>query len=164
MRTFDEICVDPVEARIMEDLYCTVDKVDPWVGMLAEEHMPGAMFGETIMAIMKEQFRALRDGDRFYFEIDPELSAQEKQEIRSMKLADLIERNTLLQSMQKNVFVMERKCHKINIEERHLALNIAPNPILSNFDLHVYSFESGTAQMVITDLMGREIISRTSSY
>jgi hypothetical protein len=161
VRSFDEICVDPIEARIMEDLYGTVDKVDPWVGMLAEEHMPGAMFGETIMAIMKEQFRALRDGDRFYFEIDPELSAQEKQEIRSMKLADLIERNTLLQSMQKNVFVMERKCHKINVQERHLALNIAPNPIRSNFDLHIYSFESGNARMIISDLMGKEIMSRT---
>lgn len=158
VRSFDEIVGNPAEARTMEELYESVDRIDPWVGMLAEEHMPGAMFGESIMTIMKEQFRALRDGDRFFFEVDPELNEAEKNIIRNTALADIIMRNTSLQSMQKNVFVMERKCHKIEIDERHLALNVAPNPIRSNFDLHVYSFERGTARLILTDVMGREVL------
>ncbi|MCB0685678.1 MAG: hypothetical protein KDC53_04110 [Saprospiraceae bacterium] len=158
VKTFGEIVGNLEEAKTMEDLYRSVDQVDPWVGMLAEEHMPGAMFGESIMTIMKEQFRALRDGDRFYFEIDPELTAEDKTEIRNTTLAYIIMRNTELQSMQKNVFVMERKCHEIALDERHLAMNVAPNPIRSDFKLHVYSFETGTARLIMTDIMGKEVI------
>lgn len=158
VRSFDEIVGSPSEARTMENLYESVEKVDPWVGMLAEDHMPGAMFGESIMTIMKDQFRALRDGDRFYFEIDPELTSEDKSNIRNTSLADLIMRNTSLQSMQNNVFVMERKCHKIELDERHLAINIAPNPVRSDFELHVFSFENGTARLIMTDLMGKEVI------
>lgn len=158
VRSFTEIVSDPIEAKTMEDLYESLEKIDPWVGMLAEDHMPGAMFGESIMTIMKDQFRAIRDGDRFFFEIDPELNEEEKSIIRNTTLADIIMRNTALQSMQTNVFVMERKCHKIEIEERHLALNVAPNPIRSDFDLNVYSFETGTARLILTDIMGREVL------
>jgi hypothetical protein len=157
VKSFDEICVDPVEARIMEELYVDVNKVDPWVGMLAEEHMPGAMFGETIMAIMKEQFKALRDGDRFYFENDPELNAEEKAEIRNMKLADLVKRNTPLQAMQENVFVMELKCHKVDIEQKHLALKISPNPVRKEVNLDIFSFESGSADVLVTDMLGNRV-------
>ncbi|NND33574.1 MAG: T9SS type A sorting domain-containing protein, partial [Saprospiraceae bacterium] len=158
VKTFDEILADPVEARIMEDLYGNVDMIDPWVGMLAEAHLPGAMFGETIMAIMKEQFKALRDGDRFYFENDPTLSAEEKEEIRHTKLAKIVKRNTSLQAMQENVFVMERKCHKIVIEEKHLALKVSPNPVRSEINLDMFSFEEGDANVIISDMLGNRVI------
>ena len=51
-------------------MYGSIDNLDPWVGMLAENHRPDALFGETIMKIMEQQFGVLREGDRFYFEND----------------------------------------------------------------------------------------------
>jgi peroxidase len=158
VRSFGEITSDPADARILEDLYGSVDRIDPWVGMLAEKHIPGAMFGETIMVILQDQFRTLRDGDRFFFENDPELSAADKAEIRHTTLAYLITRNTNLQAMQENVFFMERTCHKIEIEEKHLAITVAPNPIQEDFNLHIYAFERGDAQVIVSDIMGREIM------
>ncbi len=102
--TFQEICDDPKVAQILADIYNNVNDIDPWVGMLAETHMPNAIFGETVMAFMRLQFLALRDGDRFYYENDPDLSAEEKALIKSTKLAEVVMRNTGITLMQENVF------------------------------------------------------------
>ena len=84
--SFLELNSDPEVATIMENLYGDINDVDPWVGMLSEEHMSNALFGETIMKIMEVQFGGLRDGDRFYFENDPALSAEEILEIKNTNI------------------------------------------------------------------------------
>ena len=53
---------------------------------------------------MKQQFFALREGDRFYFENDMLLSSAEKDEIRNTSLHDIVMRNTNITLMQENVF------------------------------------------------------------
>ncbi|MCB0557610.1 MAG: T9SS type A sorting domain-containing protein [Lewinellaceae bacterium] len=85
-------------------LYGDINDVDPWVGMLAEQRMPGALFGPTVMKIMEVQFTALRNGDRFYYEADPVLSEEEKTTIRNTSLHDIIMRNTGVKLMQDKVF------------------------------------------------------------
>jgi hypothetical protein len=88
----------------MVKTYKNVNKVDPWVGMLVERPRPGKLFGETIMTIMEEQFGALRDGDRFFYENDPVLSDDEKRMIRNTTMYDVLMRNTRIELMQRNVF------------------------------------------------------------
>ena len=103
--SFSEICSDPVVYGHLEDMYNDdINNIDAWVGMLVENHMPDALFGETIMEIMIQQFGVLRDGDRFYYENDPVLSADEKAEIANTTLRDIIMRNTGITIMQANVF------------------------------------------------------------
>lgn len=85
-------------------LYKDINNIDPWVGMLAESPMPGALFGETLLTILRQQFTALRDGDRFYYENDPVLSAKDKAWIRRTRLRDVIMYNTSITLMQDNVF------------------------------------------------------------
>ncbi|MCB0597283.1 MAG: T9SS type A sorting domain-containing protein [Lewinellaceae bacterium] len=85
-------------------LYDDINDVDPWVGMLAEQRMPGALFGPTVMKIMEVQFTALRNGDRFFYENDPVLSPEEKEVIRHTSLHDIIMRNTGITLMQDKVF------------------------------------------------------------
>lgn len=102
--SFLELNPDTSIANGMEQLYGNINNIDPWVGMLSEGHMPDALFGETIMEIMKFQFGALRDGDRFYFENDPALSQEEIDEIKNSNLHDIIMRNTGITLMQQNVF------------------------------------------------------------
>lgn len=103
--TFLELNPDVDIAAEMENAYLDLNDIDPWVGMLAEYHMPNALFGETVMEIMERQFSGLREGDRFYYENDPILTTDEKAEIKSTTLRMIIMRNTDIELMQENVFL-----------------------------------------------------------
>src|SRR5262249_60543685 len=60
-------------AARLRAIYGNVDKVDAFVGMVSEKHVPGTEFGPLQLAIWKKQFEALRDGDRFFYLNDPVL-------------------------------------------------------------------------------------------
>ncbi len=60
-------------AARLKAIYGDVDKVDAFVGMVSEKHVPGTEFGELQLAMWTKQFAALRDGDRFFYANDPEL-------------------------------------------------------------------------------------------
>ncbi len=85
-------------------MYADIEDIDPWVGMLAESPMPGALFGETIMEIIAHHFQTLRDGDRFYYLVDPMLTDEDKDWIKQTSLHDVIMTNTKISLMQDNVF------------------------------------------------------------
>ncbi|MEM7162745.1 MAG: peroxidase family protein [Bacteroidota bacterium] len=102
--SFDEITSNTDLAEQLEDLYLDINNIDPWVGMLVEDHMTGKAFGETISEILSEQFLRLRDCDWFWFENDPDLSPNEVLEIKGTNLADIIRRNTSIENLQNEVF------------------------------------------------------------
>ncbi|MEQ9095840.1 MAG: peroxidase family protein [Phycisphaerales bacterium] len=52
----------------LASVYADCDQIDPWVGFLVEDTAPGAMVGETLKAVLADQFTRLRDGDRFWYE------------------------------------------------------------------------------------------------
>lgn len=64
----------PLAARL-KAIYGSVDKMDAFVGVIAEKHMPGSELGELQQAMWVKQFTALRNGDRFFYGNDPELAA-----------------------------------------------------------------------------------------
>lgn len=103
--TFLEINPDVDVANELENAYLDLNDIDPWVGMLAEHHMPNALFGETVMKIMELQFTGLREGDRFYYENDAALSQDEKDEIAATTMRMVVMRNTGIELMQENVFL-----------------------------------------------------------
>ncbi|MCY7296304.1 peroxidase family protein [Alteromonas sp. a30] len=72
--------------------YPTVDDIDLWVGGLAEDNFGDAMVGETFFNIMVQQFKDLRDGDRFFYLND--LSDDELALIADTTLAKVIKNNT----------------------------------------------------------------------
>ena len=104
--SFAELTSDPVLADKLTQLYGDISKLDPWVGMLVETPMPTALFGETIMAAMVQQFVALRNGDRFYYENENAFTAAEKAAIKATMFRDIIQRNTDITIMQEDVFLM----------------------------------------------------------
>ncbi len=83
-------------AARLEAIYGSVDRLDAFVGMLAEPHVAGSEFGELQAAIWARQFQALRDGDRFFYLNDPSLQLIEQRYGISSDhtLADLIVMNT----------------------------------------------------------------------
>lgn len=51
----------------LSTLYRSPDDVDPWVGLMAEDHVGKACMGKTVRNIWEKEFTRLRDGDsRFY--------------------------------------------------------------------------------------------------
>jgi hypothetical protein len=55
-------------AARLKAIYGSVDKIDAFVGMVAEKHIPNSSFGQLQKAIWEDQFLRVRDGDRFYYE------------------------------------------------------------------------------------------------
>jgi hypothetical protein len=100
-----------VAARL-KALYGDVNKVDAFVGMVAEAHVPGTEFGELQLAMWKSQFEALRDGDRFFYEVDPALRTIEQKYGLSYRhrLADIVGLNTDIDqgNIQANLFKLGR--------------------------------------------------------
>ena len=91
----------------LEHIYGDVDNIDPWIGGLAEDHIEGGNVGEFIFAVLKDQFERLRDGDRFWYEVDNGLSSERKAEIANTRLADVIRRNTTITDIQDNAFIVD---------------------------------------------------------
>lgn len=107
VESFDEISSDPAVRAKLAAVYTSVDDVDAWVGGLAEDHVPGAMVGETFFTVLRDQFERLRDGDRFWYE--SYLPADLLRLVRSQTLAQIIRRNTAIRGeLQDNVFLAGR--------------------------------------------------------
>jgi hypothetical protein len=66
--SFAQISSSPEVQAKLASVYTSPDDVDLWVGGLAENHVPGAMVGETFFVILRDQFERLRAGDRFWYE------------------------------------------------------------------------------------------------
>jgi len=104
VNNFEDFVASPEDAQTLENIYGSVDNVDAWVGMLAEEHLNESTFGQLVMRIMESQFQNLRDGDRFYFENDPAFTVKDRNTIKNTRLYDILMRNTSLSIMQKDLF------------------------------------------------------------
>lgn len=90
--SFADISSDPEIQSRLAAIYGVVDAVDLWVGGLAEDPLPSALVGELFLRIMKRQFEALRDGDRFWYART--LTRREIREVEGTRLSDIIRRNT----------------------------------------------------------------------
>lgn len=93
--SFTEVTSDRSMQGRLASVYPSVEDVDLWVGGLAEDHAPGALVGETILTIVRDQFVRLRDGDRYWYQnhLPKELASM----VEAQKLSDIIRRNTGIQ-------------------------------------------------------------------
>ena len=90
--SFAEVSSDPATQAKLAAAYPTVDDIDLWVGVLAEDPLQGGHVGELAAQVIKRQFTALRDGDRYWYQnkLDPD----ERDQVEGTTLADIIRRNT----------------------------------------------------------------------
>lgn len=101
---FADITSDPALQQKLEQVYGSVDNIDLWIGGLSEDHVSGASMGETFRTILADQFRRLRDGDRFWYE--HALAGETLELVEATTLSDVIERNTGVDNLQDNVFFL----------------------------------------------------------
>ena len=97
-------------AARLKAIFGGVDSVDAFTGMVSEPHIVGTEFGELQLAMWTNQFTALRDGDRFFYDNDPVLDdIAERYGIDYRRtLGDLIADNTDVDraGLPANVFVI----------------------------------------------------------
>ncbi|MEM7018877.1 MAG: peroxidase family protein [Pseudomonadota bacterium] len=102
-QSFAQISNDLEVQSRLTNAYGSVDNIDAWVGGLAETQLPGTLVGEFMFTVLKRQFEALRDGDRFWYERT--LTQQEIDMVENTSLAEIIRRNTDIgQELSNNVF------------------------------------------------------------
>ena len=96
-----------IQARLAS-AYDSVDDIDLWVGGLSEDPLPEAHLGEVFFHIVRDQFEALRDGDRFWYSLT--LSSNDRERVESTRLSDIIRRNTSIgEELQNNVFLVSNE-------------------------------------------------------
>ncbi|WP_235299084.1 peroxidase family protein [Portibacter marinus] len=160
VKSWEDISSDVEVIEGMKAIYEDVNDIDPWVGMLAEDHMKNAIYGELSMTIIEKQFRVIRDGDRFYYENDDMLSEAEKREISATTLHDVIMRNTGIDLMQKNVFTAmphEEIPNGPTLRVLQLDAAIYPNPVKDHSTIKVYSERDTELEIEMFDNYGRLI-------
>lgn len=91
-RRFSDISTNPEFVARLRETYDLVDQVDLWVGGLAEDPVRGGQVGALFHKILRDQFLALRDGDRFWYERT--LSDDQIRRVEATSLADIIRRNS----------------------------------------------------------------------
>lgn len=100
---FNGVTSDVAMQDKLKALYGTVDSMDLWIAILAEDHVPGGNIGPTGTRIIASQFERIRNGDRFWYQRS--FRGALLNEIHSTRLSDVIARNTSLKNVQPNVFV-----------------------------------------------------------
>ncbi len=158
---FSDFVGSDEDAELLENIYGSVDNVDAWVGMLAERHMSGAIFGELVVRIIQDQFQRLRDGDRFYFENDPVFTDANINEIKQVSLHEILMRNTGIEVMQKNLFVAMPHGQIPSgpeLASDPLSAIAYPNPVIDHTYIKIKSDQAQTAELKVFDANGRVII------
>ncbi|MDX1926609.1 MAG: peroxidase family protein [Pirellulaceae bacterium] len=102
--SFDDITSNVQQQQALEAAYGDVDNIDLWIGGLAEDHVQGSSVGELVRTIVADQFQRLRDGDRFWYENI--FSGRDQAILRNTRLSDVLQRNTSITNIQRDVFFM----------------------------------------------------------
>lgn len=72
-----------------------MNDIDFYVGGLMENQLPGAVVGPSFACIIVNQFRDLKNGDRFFFENGPgptSFTLEQLREIKKVRVNKLISR------------------------------------------------------------------------
>jgi hypothetical protein len=170
-RTFADITKNTTLAAALQTQYGTIDNIDLWIGILAEDMLPGKSVGKTMHALLKAQFEKLRDGDFYFYKSDPNLPAAIKTQVSNTKLSDVIKRNTTLTNLQSNVFITNpcpgetgedvNETPLVAVVESYIqspvkakeGVNIYPNPVNDLLNIQLESIEGQTLRL--TDQYGR---------
>lgn len=102
--SFADVSSDPTVQARLAAAYLDVNEIDPWVGALSEDHVPGALVGDLLLTGLLEQFVRLRDGDPNWYQ--NRLSHSAAKQIEKQTLSEVIKRNTGLKNkhLQRHAF------------------------------------------------------------
>ena len=155
-KKFSDITSVDSLADSLKVLYKSVNNVDLWIGVLAEDHLPGKSVGSTMNAMLKAQFENLRDGDYYFYLNDPNLPNAIREQIKRTKFSDVIRRNTGLSNIAVNAFRTD-SCEEEEITTKAITpeampkaeYKIYPNPVRDLLTIDMTGLEKPTSIKVI---------------
>lgn len=112
----------------LKGLYGHPNNIDLWVGGVIEEKLPDALFGPTFACIIGDQFKKLRDGDRFWYENQGVFSSAQLSEIKKASLSRVLcDNGDNIDRVQKDVFMYPgREITSYDECSRHQKMNLTP--------------------------------------
>ncbi|XP_078592391.1 peroxidasin homolog isoform X1 [Branchiostoma floridae x Branchiostoma japonicum] len=99
----DEIKDSTVRDKLT-DVYGDVNNIDLWPAAQLEDHEDGARVGPTFRCMMAEQFKAFRDGDRFWYQSKGVFTKAQRAQLDKVTLARVICDNTGITRLPRDVF------------------------------------------------------------
>ncbi len=165
LTSLTELTSDPELQSKLATVYTDMNNIDPWIGFMAEDHLPNATIGEGLNTLFVMQFGALRDGDRYYYENDPAFTADEIAEIKNTKLSEIILRNTDIEVLQEDVFTAVPR-EELAVEfypfsgVMNMNLKAYPNPVQKYFNIQIEARRASTATLSIYNASGVAIQQR----
>ncbi|XP_061677570.1 thyroid peroxidase [Syngnathoides biaculeatus] len=145
-----DILGNPTLAHKFLQLYGTPHNIDVWMGAISEPALPGGRVGPLLSCLLARQFRALRDGDRFWWERKGVFTDTQRTHLHPISLSRIICDNSHINHVPVDPFSRTENpdamlaCSsplipKLNLspwKEPHLDPNCGPIPkILSGYSL-----------------------------
>ncbi|XP_040916622.1 thyroid peroxidase [Toxotes jaculatrix] len=116
-----EVVRDYKVAEKIQKIYKHLDNIDVWLGGLVEDMLPGARTGPLFACLIGKQMRALRDGDRFWWEAEGVFTPQQKAELSKVSLSRIICDNTDIREVPYDSFRFG-KCPSDYVSCNHIPL------------------------------------------
>ena len=102
--SFAEITSDVDAQTAIAAVYPNINTIDPFVGALAEDHLPGANVGPLVAAGFRLQFERSARRRPLLVRTRPGPHRRRKSRAAQTRLSDIIRRNTSITNLQENVF------------------------------------------------------------
>nr|XP_046269407.1 thyroid peroxidase-like [Scatophagus argus] len=93
IKTLDDFTEAVGDCRVAEkilEIYKHPDNIDVWLGGLVENVLPGSRTGPLFACLIGKQMKALRDGDRFWWEAEDMFTQQQKAELLKGSVSRII--------------------------------------------------------------------------
>ncbi len=119
--SINQITASPELRGQLQSVYGNVNRIDAFIGALAEDHLPNQSLGPLLNFSLTDQFSRLRDGDRFFYTGDPDLQSplvSSVIDLEGVTLAEIIRNNSGITNLQDNVFFAEPTVN--SVVDRHL--------------------------------------------
>ena len=108
-------------------LYGHPGNIDLWVGGLLEMPVDGGRVGPTVQCLLIDQFKRLRDGDRFWYENPEVFTPSELSQIKSSSLTKIICDNADdVQNIYPNVFMFNSSSELVSCDQEVTKMSLNP--------------------------------------
>ncbi|KAF2349212.1 VWFC domain, partial [Trinorchestia longiramus] len=108
--TFDDlvsVMADDAVREKLHELYGHPGNVDLWVGALLEDPVKGGRVGPLLACLLLEQFKRLRDGDRFWYEHPSVFKPEQLDQIKRVTLGRVLcDNGDDIRDVTKDVFIL----------------------------------------------------------
>ncbi|KRT84503.1 peroxidase [Oryctes borbonicus] len=111
--SFDDLqneITDKNVRRKLQELYGHPGNIDVWVGGVLEDQVKGGRVGPLFRCLLIDQFRRLRNGDRFYYENPSTFKPEQLTQIKQYSLARVLcDNGDNLTQIAPNVFILPER-------------------------------------------------------